>query len=135
MASVEQAVIDYLLADAPLGAIVGNRITPNSREQGGELPAVTVTRISGAPIYADDGEAGLLSARIQVDGWAGTYTDAKNTGLAIAERLSGVRDVSQSGVQLIFITLDNEQDFREGGSGVFEYLHRVSLDFIVWSDY
>lgn len=134
MATVEQALIQYLLDDAPLVALVDVRISP-TREQGGALPALTLTRISGAPEYADDGEVGLQEARVQIDCWASTYGEAKNVAIAVTNRLSAVRDVVQDGLTFLYITLDNEQDFREGGSENFEYLHRVCLDFLVWSDF
>lgn len=134
MANVEQAVIQYLLAGAGVVALVGNRISP-TRTQGGALPALTITRISGGPEYADDGKVGLLESRLQIDCYASDYTAAKTLAIAVTERLSAVRDVVQDGVTFLYITLDNEQDFREGGAGNFEYLFRVCLDFLVWSDF
>jgi hypothetical protein len=133
--SVEVAIIDYLLAGSAVAAIIGTRIFPLTRPQGSALPALTVTRISGAPVYASDGEAGLLDARLQIDSYAETYTAAKDLAAAVTNRLSAVQDVVQSGVTLIYVMLDSEQDLREGGSGEFEYLFRVRQDFIVWSDF
>lgn len=131
--TLEGALIQYLLAGAGVTAIVGDRVTPISRTQGDPLPAVTVTRVSGAPLYADDGEVGLTNARVQVDSWAETATAARDLSDAVRTRLSAVQDVLQSGVTFIYIMLDNEQDFREGGSQEPDYLFRVSQDFIVWT--
>ena len=131
--TVEADLIGYLLADSGVAAIVGTRITPVSRTQGDPLPALTVTRVSGAPLYADEGEVGLTNARIQVDSWGSTYTSAKDLAAAVLTRLSAVQDVLQGSTTFIYITMDNEQDFREGGAGEPEYLFRVSQDFIVWT--
>lgn len=132
-ANVETAVIDYLLAASAITAIVGTRVHPVSRPQGSALPCVVVTRISGAPLYADDGEVGLQDARVQVDSWAISYGAAKDLAKTVTDRLSAARDVSQSGVTVRYAMLDTEQDGRESGSDDFEYLFRVRQDYTVWT--
>lgn len=131
---MEEAIVAYLLADSTLSALVSTRVFPLSRLQGSALPAVTYQRISGAPLYADDGEAGLTEARLQVDTWAETYSAAKTAARAVIDRLSAVRDVTQSGVTFRYIMLDDERDFREEGANAAQYLYRVSMDFLVWLD-
>lgn len=131
---MEEAIVAYLLADSTLSALVSTRVFPLSRLQGSALPAVTYQRISGAPLYADDGEVGLTEARLQVDTWAETYSTAKTAARAVIDRLSAVRDVTQSGVTFRYIMLDDERDFREEGSNAAQYLYRVSMDFLVWLD-
>lgn len=134
-ANVETATIAYLLGDSAIGALINTRVYPLARPQGSALPAITLTRISGGPLYADDGEVGLLDARLQIDSYAVTYTAAKDLAAAVANRLSAVRDVVQSGVTLLYGMLDSEQDLRESGTDEFEYLYRVRQDFIIWTSY
>jgi hypothetical protein len=131
--NVETAVINYLLAGSAVAAIVGTRVYPVTRPQGSSLPAVTVTRISGGPLYADDGEVGLDNARLQVDSWGTTYAAAKDLAAAVGDRLSAVRDISQSGVTIRYAMLDTEQDLREPGTDDYEYLFRTRQDYIVWT--
>ena len=108
---------------------------PHLRPQGEALPSVTLSRISGGPLYADDGEVGLLSARMQIDAWGETYTSAKTLARAVTERLSAVRDVVQGATNFMYVTLEDERDLSETGANRAEYLHRVSLDFIVWCNF
>jgi hypothetical protein len=125
---MEAALIAYLLASTPVAAVVAARVYPNDRPQGSAFPSITVTRISGGPLYADDGETGLDNGRVQVDCWALTYTAAKDLAALVRARLSGVHGVS--GFQ--FIMLSDERDIREGGGNVAEYPFHVSQDYDVW---
>ena len=129
---MEEAFIAYLLASGSVSALVAARVLPHSRLQGSALPAVTVQRISGGLLYADDGEIGLENPRMQVDCWATTYTAAKTLARAVTSALSAYSGTT-GGVEFSFVMLDNEQDLREPGANVAEYLYRVSLDFIVWN--
>jgi hypothetical protein len=132
--TVEADLISYILADAGVGALVDDRVHGVVRPQGSALPAVTLTRISGGPEYADDGDAGIGMTRMQIDCWSETYTGAKQLQAAVFDRLSAVRDVTQGATTFIYITLEDARDLQETGSGQSEYLHRVSLDFMVWSN-
>jgi hypothetical protein len=125
---MEAALIAYLLADTPVTSVVGTRIYPVDRPQGSAFPALTVTRISGGPLYAEDGEVSLDNGRVQVDCWALTYTTAKDLAALVLNRLSAAHSVS--GFRLI--TLSDERDIREGGSDAAEYPFHVSQDYDVW---
>jgi hypothetical protein len=70
---MEEAIISRLLGDSSIAALAGSRIYPASRAQGADLPTIAIQRISGGPLYADDGEVGLQEARVQVDCWGDTY--------------------------------------------------------------
>jgi len=131
-AAVEEALIAYLLAATAVSTLVGTRVVPYSLLQGSSLPAVTVQRISGAPLYADDGETGLENPRFQIDAWALTYSQAKTLARAVKDTLSAFAGTT-GGVLFQYIMLENEQDLREGGANAAEYRYRTSLDFIVWN--
>lgn len=129
---MEEALIAYLLAASGIAALVSTRVFPHSLLQGSALPAVTVQRISGAPLYADDGEVGLDNPRMQVDCWATTYAGAKTLARAVKSRLSAFYGTT-GGVDFHYILLDNERDDREAGANNAAYIYRVSLDIIVWN--
>lgn len=128
--ALEAAFIGLLLADASITAVVGQRVHPVFRTQGEALPAIVCTRISGQPGYADDGEIGLETARMQVDCWGETYGAAKGLADIVRARLSAFEGVF-SGVNFSYIMLDEVRDLREIGSNQPEYLFRVAMDFIV----
>ena len=90
-------------------------------------------RISGAPLYADDGEAGLEQARIQIDCLADTYAGAKLVARGVKAALSGFEG-TVGATTFQFIELDTERDLREGGGNAADYPFRTSLDFLVWAE-
>lgn len=130
MAIMEGALIGLLLADAPIAAVVGTRVYPVRRPQGVPYPSIVMTRVSGNPGYADDGEIGLQHARVQIDSQALTYTEAKNLAQLVRARLSAFAGV-HDGVTFSYIMLDEERDLTETGANVPEYPVRVAMDFIV----
>ena len=128
---MEEAIIAKLLAAPAVAGAAGTRVFPGSRPQGSALPAVVFNRIDGTPLYADEGELGLVQTRIQIDCWADTYAGAKTLARAVNAALSAF--VGQvNGVQFLSIFTEAERDLREGGSGAADYPFRTSIDFIVW---
>ena len=127
---MEEAIIARLLADSGVAAIVGTRVFPGSRPQNAALPSAVLNRISGGPLYADDGEVGLEQGRIQVDCWAETYTGAKLLARAVTACLSAF-DGTVGATAFEFIELEIERDLREGGGNSADYPFRTALDFVV----
>ena len=130
---MEEALIAKLLADAGVSALVGARVYPGMRPQAGLLPAVVFNMISKNPSYSDDGEDGITEARVQLDCWGATYTDAKKAARAVTAALSAF-DGMMSGVRFRYMTLDLEHDMQETGANADSYPFRTSLDFIVVYD-
>jgi len=127
---VEAAIISMLLADASVAAIVGTRVYPLSRPQGSAFPSISLFSVDGGPEYADDGETGHEVRRVQVDGWAMTYTETKAIAAAVRNVLSFFFGTA-FGVFFAVIILEDERDFREGGGDQTEYPFHVTLDFVV----
>jgi hypothetical protein len=130
--NIEKALVNYVLAGVGIIALTSTRVYPFSRPQGSELPAITIERVSGGPLHADDGEVGLWSVHMQVDSWAIDYGSAKDIANQLQSRLSAIADVNQSGITFRYVMLDKEQDFREGGGSEATYEHRISQDYIIW---
>lgn len=128
---MEESVIARLLADAAVAALASVHVYPGARPQGSPLPALVVNKISGAPVYDDQGEAGLFSARVQVDSWGDTYTAAKQLARAVKTCLSGFVG-TQGATSFRNVLVDAERDLRETGSNEAQYEFRTSVDFIVW---
>lgn len=127
---MQEALTQYLLASTGLTAIVGQRITWNTRGQGAPLPAITLHTIDDLPGYVMSGPDGLASARIQIDCWGQSYANARLAARHVKARLSGM-DVTVAGESLRggFFEGDRES-FERSDSG--ESVYRVSLDVIVW---
>lgn len=131
---MEAGMIALLLAAPAVTAIVDNRIYPLSRPQGAALPSITLQRISGAPLYADDGEVGLINGRVQIDCYGETYTSAKTLAAAVKSTLSAVIDTIAGGVDFKYILVEDERDIRETGAAQVDYPFRVAIDFDVWTN-
>jgi hypothetical protein len=130
MPVMEGALIDLVKTDTAIDAVVAGRVYPARRPQGSAYPAIVVTRISGSPGYADDGEIGLQHARVQVDSMAMTYTAAKDLAQLVRTRLSAFDGVN-AGIDFSYIMLDEERDLPESGADAAEYPVRIAMDFIV----
>lgn len=130
MPFMEGALIDLIKNDPAIAAVVGDRVYPARRPQGVPYPSIVVTRISGQPGYADDGEIGLQHGRVQVDSTALTYTAAKDLAQLVRTLLSAFSG-DNAGVTFSYIMLDEERDLPEAGANVTEYPVRVAMDFIV----
>lgn len=128
---MEEALIAYLLADSGVAAIADDRVFPGRRPQGAGLPNVILQRISGAPEYADDGEAGLAGPRFQIDCWAETYTDAKLLARAVTARISAFAG-TMGAIEVQHIELEDERDFPLDAGDPVARPFRTGLDFLVW---
>jgi len=129
---MEEAFTNYLLGSTGLAELVGPRITWATRPQASALPAIVLHKISGAPEYSDEGEAGLASARIQVDCWGPTYAAAKTVARQVMARLSGDGAAfNQDGIEFQAAFNEDGQDSFERGAGG-EDLYRHRLDFGIW---
>jgi hypothetical protein len=104
---MEEAIIARLLADSGVAAIASTRVFPGARPQASALPAIVLNRVSGGPLYADDGEVGLEQGRIQIDCWADTYSGAKLLARAVTACLSAF-DGTVDTKTFEFIELENE---------------------------
>lgn len=128
---MEEALIARLLGSAAVIALISNRVFPGAVPQGAPMPAIVLNVLTGAPLYADDGECGLAETRVQIDSWADSYAAAKKLGRAVHQALSAF-DGTVNGVEFQSVTLEDERDLRESGANAAEYRYRNSRDFIVW---
>lgn len=123
-----EADLRAMLLAADLGA---ERIAWGERPQGGPLPAIVLTRISGSPIYAQDGVAGMTETRVQADVWTDAlYSDALIVGKALEALLSGYRGTFGS-TRFHGVFSQGASDSREAGTGDADRFFRVSIDFII----
>lgn len=123
---METQLITLLTGATGLAALVSDRITWGRREQASPLPGVTLNKISGGPVYADDGEAGLDEIRVQIDCWGATNTSAQAVAAQVRAALSAHTDS-----YFRHCALDTIRDLWEGGANQAEYEYRVSMDFIL----
>lgn len=91
----ESALHALLSANAPLAALVGDRIYPHALPEGCVLPALVVELVSDVPQPTLDATAGygLSQARMQVTGLAATYPGLKDLLAAVVSACNYQRGV------------------------------------------
>lgn len=110
------------LLEASITAYVGERIGPEIRPQGSNLPAITFLRIAGVPQTDLDGDDGnLLNIRQQIDVWSKTHDQVKLIAEAVRIRMQAAASTFRS-------VMISDQDFYEDEPRIF----RVSMDFSCW---
>jgi hypothetical protein len=128
---MKEAFLAFLMGSGSgVPALVGARATWGLNDQATGEPRIALQLISGAPEYADDGEAGIGESRVQVDCYGPTQAAAVAVARAVKARVSGAA-VTQSGVEFQAIYIDSERDdvdVYDGGRRV----HEVSIDLIIW---
>lgn len=127
MAEAEKAIIDILLADAAVTALVGTRVYFATAPQAPVLPYIVMYRISAPRVHSLEGPSGLAAARIQIDMYAKSGASARAVGEAVRVALDCFRD-EQSGVNLQCVLLLDEMD----GYSEDPELRYVTHDYRVW---
>jgi hypothetical protein len=109
---------NLLVADTNVIAIApASRITPVTRPQAAQVPAISLNVVSNEPDNHLQGSSNLATVRVQVEYWAADYDTARdlankgNTAIAAADRL------------LVFDVADYDFDVK---------LYRVAQDFLLW---
>lgn len=124
--SLEAEILNLLAADAPVAAIVGNRLRLEWLDQNTTQPAIALTRISGGREPGLNPANYFSRARVQIDCQAATYETTKTLAAAVVSVLHGYNGPAGA-YQIDSITLDNETDL---GVQAGDYQsRRVMLDF------
>lgn len=135
MISPEEAIRARILEGPGNATALLKRIYPQIAPQGAVLPYVVYTRISGAPVHHIRGPTGLARARIQVDTFAATYSQALAISNANRKALDGWRGPIVVGALTLHVShlfLDNEASSLEGPlSGSEDPIHRFMQDFVI----
>lgn len=121
----------YLLAHAPLTALVGTKIKFGTADQGTAAPYVVLNAISKVQDYLYSGPDALVSTRMQIDCFALTWKSAISVARAIEARLSGAK-FTQGSTRFEGVFLDAQRESFEAADATSESkLHRVSVDYIL----
>lgn len=104
LADIRGGLRTYLLADAPVAALVGTRVYPVKLPQGVTAASLVYNEISGQGDHHMEGASGLVTARMQIGAWATTADAAHGLFLAVKEAIDGYQGLMGSVyVQGVFI--------------------------------
>jgi len=124
---VTEALRVFLLANAGVTALVGERVFVTVAPQDAALPLVVLKRVSTPRVYAQTGPSGLAWPRVQITARAARQAEAVAVAKAVRQAVSGYRG-SMGGVPVQAVFVDTERDGFFFETGKFE---RV-LDVIIW---
>jgi hypothetical protein len=129
---MEEDLIQYMLADSGISALVATRIHWDERPQGGGLPDIVMHNLGGPIDYHMQGPSGLEQTRIQIDCWS-NKSKAESLAIkrAVKAALSGLR-ANLSGVEIQGMFIDAYNDAFDAAAEASEHYYRHRLDFIVW---
>lgn len=97
MPRVDDALRAWVLADAGVSALIGQRMYPDVLPQGAIFPAIRYFEVSLSPLYAHQGDLNLDTSRYQFDCYAATRPAARDLAAALRAALSG-KKTYQDGV-------------------------------------
>ena len=124
---IEQALITYLLADAGLSLLIGDRLHDDVLPQSPTLPAVVWQRISTPRFHSHSGPSGLAFPRFQFACWSTTRLEAIRTANALRACMDGFSGII-SGVDVGAVFAEDEIDSYDPETG----LRRVLLDLKIY---
>ena len=117
---IEQTVVTVLTANAPVQAIVGNKIFPIVMPEGESVPALVYQKVGTDVINSLDGYSGLESIRLQFSCYAATLLAAKQLAQSVSAALDGSA--------MLKCTRTMEMDDQDPETKNF----RVIVDFNIW---
>jgi len=133
---VETLVEDILKQEPEINGPVGGRIFPRQLPDATAYPAIVVTKVSGNPFYQNGQEAGVSTARVQVDCYDDRgYAAAVRLEKAVRGKLSALKNFNQSGAACTIdsIRCINDTDMGEPGTErAGPRLRRRMLEFAVF---
>lgn len=118
-----------LVANSGVAAIVVNRVYWMDRPQNSTLSAISLQVISDPRPSHLKGPDGARSTRVQCDCWSATYQGAVALAKAAITALEGPATIS--GKTFGSTLVDAQRDLGETSAGG-AFIHRQSVDFIIW---
>lgn len=102
---IEAKMVDILLADAGVAAIVGTRIDPVVVRQTTSFPSVIYRRLPGGErTYSLAGRGGMTTVTVALYGWATDYATARSLANAIRDALDAYTSSASDGIQVASVT-------------------------------
>lgn len=115
--NIEDGLYSYLTNNAGVKAIVASRVYPLVIAQKTALPAITYQTSSLKPDRNLSGNTGRMTATVQLNAWAETYTEVKSLAEALRSALNdysgamGSDTIRRSGVESETDGWDEETGF------------------------
>lgn len=123
--TIEAHVVDVLLADSAVAAIVGTRVFPVVVRKTTDLPGLTYARLGqGERTYSLAGRAGMATTAIGLNACALTYTQARALADAVRDALDAYGDAN---IQVAWV-IDGDDDYQAPSDDTIIYVCRVVVN-------
>lgn len=126
---MEEALVNLLLADSDLSALVGPRIHWDEIPQGSADPAVTLFLVSGVPDYHMAGPSGLVASRVQIDCRGPSKEVALSVARAVEAVLSGLKTTIGSIKFDSVMKINARSEFEKSATPAYRL---ESADYRIW---
>lgn len=129
---MKEELFDFLNADVPITALVGDRIYIIQAPTSADLPRITITRITNGHEHHLLGAAGLSRAVYQIDSWGRNGPEVTSVSEAIRTAMDGFIDKDMGAVNVRGAFLEAETDSIEPPVDASQNaIFRVSQDWAI----
>lgn len=121
---IEQGLIDFLLNDTRVTALIGERLSKGFAPQNDVRPYVTLMRISTVRWRSHSGPAGVQDSRVQLTAWGRSSLEAATVADACRKVLDPPGGFKRASMGPFFVQscwADNDRDLEQppvSGQGV-----------------
>lgn len=124
-----KAIYRLLTDNSTVNGLVSGRVYQTRLPQSCSYPAIMIQKISDVPFKDNDG-SDLWRARMQVNSYATTQAAVQQLAVAVQAALDWTLQTNVGGVNVVEITLEDENDFTEDYAE-FDGLFHVAQDYFV----
>jgi hypothetical protein len=93
---IEEALRSIIIADEDVTALIGDRCYGVKMPQSPTLPLAVMTRVSSDPGYHLSAQTNISMARIQIDSWGASLSEARDLAEAVRLAISAYRGTGPS---------------------------------------
>jgi hypothetical protein len=133
---IVETVVQLLMEDAQVAALVADRIYPSRMPDAVSFPALVVTKAGGVGSYTLQGDAGIEQGRVQVDCYATNESAVIALRGAVRGLLSGFKGGTASGSPCAIASsfCINDLDLSDTSTErAGPRLKRRMLEFSIWN--
>jgi hypothetical protein len=127
---ISTAIYSILHGNAPVLAVVSNRIFPNMATQGADHPYIVYSVVSKTPTDSKTNGTGFDRYRVQVDCVSDSYTDVEDLAVKVRTALDRVTGI-YGGTTITQITYENTVDVHDEFSEDSQQIFQKAVDFMI----
>jgi hypothetical protein len=128
LADFDEALVDYLLGQPGIAALVAKRIYPDYFPQSEQLPAIAYTLEDDSSQQTQQGPSGMREAVYQINVWADTRREVMAVAREVRSALDGFRGAFKD-IPILGAFLDSMSRERDSDTGAFCVSMRFTIHY------